>query len=248
MARPTDRDSFKEYCLRKLGKGAITINVTDDQVDDRVDEAIEMFNLYHYEGFFKTYIKHELTQDDIDTMSIPIASNVQDVVSMFDLGRLNGSSSNIFEVAYQTTLVDMAGLRGQSNLSAYYMARMHVENVHKMLTGASPIRFHSTGNRVYIDLPKSRLRVGMYVVFEAYLKVDPDIEPDAWRNVWLQNYTTAKIKYQWGSNLSKHIGVPLPGNIQMNAEIIMSQADEEIRRLEEELREKLAPGAYDLIG
>ena len=44
MAIPTSKSTFKEYCLRNLGKGAIDINVTDDQADDRIDEH---FNTLH---------------------------------------------------------------------------------------------------------------------------------------------------------------------------------------------------------
>ena len=40
MAVPTSRSEFKEYCLRKLGKPVIEINVDDDQVEDRIDESL----------------------------------------------------------------------------------------------------------------------------------------------------------------------------------------------------------------
>ena len=40
MAIPTSRDDFKEYCLRALGKPVIQINVDDDQIEDRLDEAL----------------------------------------------------------------------------------------------------------------------------------------------------------------------------------------------------------------
>ena len=41
MAIPTTRDEFKAHCLRALGDPVIEINVSDDQVDDRVDQALE---------------------------------------------------------------------------------------------------------------------------------------------------------------------------------------------------------------
>ena len=37
MAIPNSKSTFKEYCLRALGKGVIDINVSDDQADDRID-------------------------------------------------------------------------------------------------------------------------------------------------------------------------------------------------------------------
>ena len=60
MAKPTTRTEFKEYCLRKLGKPVIEINVDDDQVDDRIDEALSFFNDYHFDGVEKIYMKHKI--------------------------------------------------------------------------------------------------------------------------------------------------------------------------------------------
>ena len=43
MSRPTTKATFKEHCLRRLGKPVIEINVDEDQIDDRVDEAHKQF-------------------------------------------------------------------------------------------------------------------------------------------------------------------------------------------------------------
>ena len=54
MAQPTTKADFKEFCLRKLGKPVIDINVSTEQVDDRVDEALSYYNDYHFDGVEKT--------------------------------------------------------------------------------------------------------------------------------------------------------------------------------------------------
>ena len=64
MATPTTKAEFKEYCLRKLGKPVIEINVDDDQVDDRIDEAIRYWYDYHFDGSDRIYYKHQVTADD----------------------------------------------------------------------------------------------------------------------------------------------------------------------------------------
>ena len=66
MAIPTTRATFKDYCLRNLGFGVIDINVSDAQVDDRIDEALQYFAQYHYDGIERMYLKHEITQAEID--------------------------------------------------------------------------------------------------------------------------------------------------------------------------------------
>ena len=66
MAVPTSKSTFKEYCLRQLGKPVIDINVDDDQIDDRIDEALQYFSQYHYDGVERVYLKHAITQAEID--------------------------------------------------------------------------------------------------------------------------------------------------------------------------------------
>lgn len=64
MATPTNRKEFKEYCLRKLGKPVIEINVDDDQIDDRIDEALKYYWDYHFDGSERLYYKYMIQDGD----------------------------------------------------------------------------------------------------------------------------------------------------------------------------------------
>jgi len=66
MAKPTSKAELKDYCLRQLGAPVLEINVADEQVDDLLDDAIQLFNERHFDGVERMYMKHQLTQDDID--------------------------------------------------------------------------------------------------------------------------------------------------------------------------------------
>ena len=66
MAKPTTRKEFKDYCLRQLGAPVLEINVDDDQVDDLIDDALQLFNERHFDGVERMYLKYKVTQDDID--------------------------------------------------------------------------------------------------------------------------------------------------------------------------------------
>ena len=66
MAKPTTRQELKDYCLRQLGAPVLEVNVDDDQVDDLVDDALQLFNERHFDGVERMYLKYELTQEDID--------------------------------------------------------------------------------------------------------------------------------------------------------------------------------------
>ena len=66
MAIPTSRTTFKDYCKRKLGYPVLEINVDDDQIDDLIDDALQIFYERHFDGVERMYLKHQLTQDEID--------------------------------------------------------------------------------------------------------------------------------------------------------------------------------------
>ncbi len=66
MANPTTRETLKQYCLRNLGKPVIDINVDDDQLEDRIDEGLQYFSQYHYDGIERCYLKYKVTSGDID--------------------------------------------------------------------------------------------------------------------------------------------------------------------------------------
>ena len=66
MAKPATRQQLIDYCFRKLGAPVLEINVDDDQVDDLVDDAIQLFNERHFDGVERMYLKYEITQGDID--------------------------------------------------------------------------------------------------------------------------------------------------------------------------------------
>ena len=66
MAKPASRQALKDYCLRKLGYPVIQINVDDAQVEDRVDDALQFFAEYHFDGVEKVYIRKQIEKKDID--------------------------------------------------------------------------------------------------------------------------------------------------------------------------------------
>ena len=66
MAKPATRQQLIDYCFRKLGAPVLEINVDDDQVDDLVDDAIQLFNERHFDGVERMYLKYKITQGDID--------------------------------------------------------------------------------------------------------------------------------------------------------------------------------------
>lgn len=247
MAVPTTRATFKEYCLRKLGKPVIEINVDDDQVEDRIDEALRYYYDYHFDGTEKIYLPHQVTQEDINNKYITIPENIIGAVSVFPIGDPAMSSDDLFSIRYQIALNDLYSLTSVS-LVPYYMAREHIELFSELLVGKQPIRFNRHTDKLYVDMDWDTLNVGIFLLIEAYEIVDPEVYADAYGDRWLQNYATVLIKRQWGSNLTKFSGMQLPGGVQFNGEKIYDDATAELRELENEMISSYSLPAADMMG
>ena len=259
MAIPTTKATFKSYCLRALGFGVIDINVSDDQVDDRIDEALQYFAQYHYDGIEKMYLKYQITEADVtraatnttttatDTIDstitasfgegngfIPMPSSVVSVIQIFPFD--NSSTNNMFDIRYQLRLNDLYDFSSTSIIH-YQMTMQHLDFLSHILVGEKPIRFNQHQNRLYVDMDWTNdVSVGDYLIIECYRKIDPASYADIFDDIYLKRYATALIKRQWGANLSKFNGVAMLGGVTMNGEAIYSQAIDELNRLEEQIQ------------
>jgi hypothetical protein len=247
MAVPTSRQQFKQYCLRKLGHPVIEINVDDDQVEDRIDESLKYYWDYHFDGSEKIYYKHLITEQTIIDKYITLPENIIGAVSVFSLGDPMVRSDDLFNIRYQIALNDLYTLTAVS-MVPYYMVMEHLALISEMLVGKHPIRYSRHKNRLFIDMDWATVRPGEYLLVEAYEIIDPNTFTDVWGDRWLQNYATAKIKYQWGSNLTKFTGMSLPGGVQFNGDKIFNDADEEIRKMEQEMISGYSLPVLDMIG
>ena len=149
MAVPSSKSTFKSYCLRALGFGVIDINVSDDQIDDRLDEALQYFAHYHYDGIERMYLKYQVTAADItraksnDTTTatdtsdssitasfsegkgfIPMPSSIVSVMNIFPFD--NTATNNMFDIRYQLRLNDLYDFSSTS-IVHYEMTMQHLD-------------------------------------------------------------------------------------------------------------------------
>ena len=247
MAVPATRAEFKAYCLRKLGAPVIEINVDDDQVEDRIDEALKYYWDYHFDGAERTYYKYQVTQTDIDNKYITLPENILGAVSIFSIADPAVSANDLFSIRYQIALNDLYTLTSVS-MVPYYMTMEHLSLLTELLVGKQPIRFNRHTNKLYVDMDWNTIQEGSYLLVEAYSVVDPETYTDAYGDRWLLNYATALIKKQWGSNLIKFTGMQLPGGVQFNGEKIYDDAAAEIQKMEDEMVSTYSLPVLDMIG
>jgi hypothetical protein len=247
MAKPTTRDEFKQYCLRKLGSPVIQINVSDEQIDDRIDEAFSFFSDYHYNGSEHVYLKHRITQLDITNGYIMAPERLLGVTRIFDLSSSISSGTGMFNVTYQFVLNNLQDLTGYS-IQNYYMTMQSLRFIQEWLVGWPMIRYNRLSNKIYLDLNVSKLTVGNYIMIEAYDIIDGNAYVDLWNDRWFQNYATTLIKEQWGFNLTKFVNMQLVGGVQFNGEQILADAVAERKSMEEDAISSLQPLVYNFSG
>jgi hypothetical protein len=257
MAKPATRETLKQYALRALGKPVIDINVDDDQLEDRLDEAYQYYAQYHYDGIRRTYLKYQYTQDDYNRMTVDgsvesqaknsVTTNWKEgqgflvvpesIISVINVLPFSSKGNlNLFDVRYQLRLNDLYDFSSTSIIN-YDNVLRHLDFLDHILVGEKPMRFNQNDNRLYIDMDwKNDLQVGEYLVIECYRKLDPTTFTDVNDDLFLKRYVTALFKKQWGANLSKFNGVAMLGGVTLNGQQIFSEALSDIEKLETELR------------
>jgi len=246
MAAPNSKATLKEYCLRRLGKPVIEINIDDDQMDDRIDEALLFYQDYHFDGTQDMWLKHVVTDTDKTNEYITVSNDYIGIVDIFDIGD-STSTNNLFNVRYQIALNDMYDL-SRMDLVPYFMNMMNLRHIEEMLVGKQPIRYNRHVNKLYIDMDWGKVTAGQYIIAKGYMKVNPDTYTDLYNDRWLQRYVTALFQIQWGKNLTKFVGMQLPGGVQFNGDQILQQGLDERIKLEEEMISSYSLPVHDMTG
>ena len=239
MAGPSSRETLIEYCLRRLGDPVIEINVDPDQLEDRVDEALQYYQEFHSDATVKTYLKHQVTASDVSNEYISVSDDVIFVKKLFPISSSFNNSMNFFDIKYQMMLNDIADLQNfAGDLSYYDQMQQYLSLLDMKLNGTPQVNFSRRQGRLYIhgDFQDKDIQADDYIVAEVLQIVDPQTHTSVYDDMWLKAYTTALIKRQWGANLIKFEGMQLPGGVQLNGRQIFEDALNDIERLEERIR------------
>ena len=88
MAQPVSRQTLKDYCLRRLGHPVIKVNVDDAQIEDRLDDALQFFAEYHFDGVERMFFPYQILQTDIDNKYINTDTISPSIISITRVFRL----------------------------------------------------------------------------------------------------------------------------------------------------------------
>lgn len=234
----SSRNDLKNYCLKKLGHPVLQINVAPEQIDDRIDEALEKFWEFHGDGSIREYVSYVLEDIDFERGHLVVSDHILSVLRVLPLGGW-ASSSNLEYTQFVTNLVDSQRVLTNSPLgpaiSSYVISQQSFPLFDNFFVKEKIIRFNQHFNRVFIDTDWSEYNVNDILLLECYQLADPEEYRQVYNNLWLKNYATALIKQQWGQNLLKYNNFTIPGNITVDGRSIYADALADIQILEAEL-------------
>lgn len=266
--KPSSRQQLIDYCLRKLGYPVLEINVDDDQIDDAVDDALQLFQERHFDGVEKMYLKYKITQEVIDraktdatttkTVGITTYSYLESnnyievpdsVIGIEGIFRFDDStiSSGMFNISYQIFLNDVYNFSSIELLN-YTMVKEHLETIQFLISPQKKIRYTKRQNRLYVDMNWSSVPVNSYIIIDCYRILDPSDFSKIWNDSFLKRYLTALIKKQWGQNLIKFRGVKLPGGIELNGREIYDDAVNELSDIKTSMSSDYELPPLDMVG
>ena len=233
----SSRQGLIDYCLRELGAPVIEINVDDDQIEDRIDEAFAFYREFHYDAVELVYLKAEVTSNVLAQQYFEINDAIIGINKVFPFSdKSNGMT--LFDVRYQMLINDLYSIMS-TDIVYYSMVKSELELINQLLVGQKPIRFNKHTNRLYIDMDWLRdVSLGDFLIVEAYKLLDAETYTDVYNDRMLKKLATAYIKRQWGTNLKKFSGVLLPGGVMLNGDSIYQEAMEEIKDAEQELQNR----------
>jgi hypothetical protein len=222
-------------------------------VEDRIDDALQYWQDYHFDGLQKIYFIKQIDQTDINNKYLNLAeardsaNNLSEITGVTRIFPMYDSqaSLNMFDLRYQLRLNELYDFTSASYVN-YTMTMQHLRMLEQLFVGEIPVRYQRHMQKLFIDWAwgSSQVPVGQVVIVECYGVINPDAYGRVWNDRWLKEYATALIKRSWGNNLKKFAGVQLPGGVILNGDKIYNEAVDEIKLLEADM-EKNYGGILD---
>jgi hypothetical protein len=245
---PASREELKHYILRSLGHPVIDINIADEQMEDRIDDALLFWQEYHSDGTQRYYIAHQVTAEDKANRYITLPDNVYTVNRAFIGKDGNGySSSSILSTQAQIRLSDVFNITAY-DLGGYYIANQYLSLLNETLAGKTISTYKRYERKAYIETSWDNIAEGQFVLFDVFAFLDPEEFVGIYGDRVFRRLATAYCKRQWGENLLKLKNVVLAGGITLNGEVIFYEGKAEIMDIEMNFRRNYSDPDLFFVG
>ena len=264
--RPATKTELKDYALRRLGYPTIDINVATEQLDDLIEEAIDYYQEYHYNGSIQTFMRIEVTEairtaaksftqegstpwyGQNNFVSTPPGTlGVNHVYT--NIGASSIVPGNIFNIKYQIFLNDIYSMT-HGQILHYFLTSQYLETLDFVTNSQANrrVKWNEHSNRLYLDFDWQDLTAGDYIMVDMTMRQDPTVYTDMFNDNWLKDYVEALFQQQWGRNLSKYDGIQMLGGVTLNGRQILEDASTFKSDLEKDLRDRYETPPLDIVG
>ncbi len=248
MATITNRDDFKDYCMRRLGWPVQQINIDDDQVDDRIDDAVEYFQQYHFDGTQEAYLKYTITDADVENGYITLPDSVVGVDKVVTSG-FGVSLASWMTPIYGITF-DAAFAMSDISVIPYFITMNRLAELSFLFDQTPGINYNKFKQQLSLNTPlgPNGIPVGTQIALSTQTVTDPELYATVWNDLWLKDYATALLKKQWATNAKLFSNVQLLAGVTLNAQALWDEAIAEIEKLELQMRTTYMVPVLDEIG
>jgi hypothetical protein len=255
-ARIQSKGDLKSYILRQLGSPVVNIEITDDQMDDAIDNGLELYMQNAYSGVIERFVPLEIVAGQVDYI-MPYEMFAITTIRTQEMGGItNSAPSNMFSMN-QFIASDLYRGSGKIDLLTYEMTNQLLSTLDIMFSKKVTWDFNCISKKLHLfEIPI----MSETAMVQCYLKAVPDYistgvsgQPDIevtniYNELWVRRYTVELARRQWADNLTKYEGSQLPNGMVMNASAILTRADAEITKLEEMLYNTLSVPSDFFIG
>lgn len=246
MNRITQYEEFILYCLRRLGAPLINIEVADEQIRDRVTDALQFYLENHIESVEKFWFLYKITKHDLRRGYVQMPPHILDVTEVkASWGGTGGS--NLGDISYEmdmdTWLMSptfgfltgwvntISGFGNFSNAGLFYYELMMQELslLRDIMTAKVQYSWRHREKKLYLYAEAKE----QIIMVAANKMLDPDNDQAAiFDSPWLKSYATALIGQNWGSNLQKFGNINAGGNVTISGDAILARYTKEKEDLE----------------
>ncbi len=234
------KGALKKYIKRKLGEPTIKVAVTDDQMNDAINDSIELFIERALDG---SQLRFGLLNLEAGKNTYKLDYDCQAVLHLYSLKKSSVIDSVTDQLPHE---MSMFYQQASFDILTFVLTNNYVDMVEKLLSTEIEFNFNSITKELYIfQVPKRTYKAG----FIYYKNLDFEKnEGSVYNNRWIKTYALELCREQWGMNMIKYTSPNLPGRVTMNGERILDEAKERLERLNEQLREEWELPAEFFVG
>lgn len=216
-----------DYIRERLGEPVIRVEVTDDQIRHCINDCIERFTEYAHDG---TQLRFKNIPIVAGTKEYTMSTNVQSIIQVF-----NTTDYKFDAVFPGRLLADQYGMNvtKTGGLFTLELARQEIELVNFYLKIKEIFDYNSATKTLYFLAPPATTQD--YGILYWEIADYSDETSPIYDHSWIKRYSIALVREQWGVNLTKYSGSPLPMGLTMDAQSILQKAQDDKEKLEDEL-------------